>query len=465
MLYKRKSILLVCSRLSGGTKRHFGEMINAWVKQGHYVIVLEVYYTLAKLCVLFDKSKSVSAIISLPMDRNVLLHILEKCDIAAIHYHHFLRMDFFWLEISKLLKVPFYVTLHDYYTICPLIKLSGKTDKYCGLPNDKECNECLKCKKNQLRIDMKMEIDDIKKWREKWNEFLLQAQKVFVPHGDVKRRLAKVLPELEITVFENPEIVPVSVTYEKKQKKHKKYKKIRIGIIGALEKTKGAGVILAVAEEIVRRNLPIDLILFGRFLEYKNNIPASLTVLGSYTEEHVYQQIVDNTIDYFIFPSLVPETYSYTLSIPIKLGIPILGVDIGAIGARIKEHAWGEVYPYESNAEYICNRLMSFDYKYYASKKENFEIVNNSFPLAKDLYGDGVNKETEMNLSKTEKVILSLNKRVEYIGMKNVIASDFIVLKSWGLSWHAVGQMIINVKWRWFLIQIGRKIHRYIRRK
>lgn len=462
MLYKRKSILLVCSRLTGGTKRHFGEMINAWVKQGHYVIVLEVYYTLAKLCVLFDKSKSVSAIISLPMDRNVLLHILEKCDIAAIHYHHFLRMDFFWLEISKLLKVPFYVTLHDYYTICPLIKLSGKRDKYCELPNDKKCNDCLKCKKNQLQIDMKMEIDDIKKWRDKWNEFLLQAKKVFVPHGDVKRRLAKVLPELETTVFENPEIVPLSVTYGKKAKANKK---IHIGIIGALEKTKGAGVILAVAEEIVRRDLPIELILFGRFLGYRNNIPRSLTVLGNYTEERVYQQIVDNAIDFFIFPPLVPETYSYTLSIPIKLGIPVLGVNIGAIGARIQEHVWGEVYPYDSNAEYICNRLMTFDYKYYANKKENFKIVNNSFPLAKDLYGNRVDKKAEMNSAEIAEFISSLNKRVEYIGMTNVIASDFLVLKSWGGSWRAVEQMFLNVKWSWFFLQIGRKIHRYIRRR
>lgn len=461
MLEVKKSILLVYSQISGGTKRHVWEMANAWMKQGHGIVVLETYHTLARLYILLKDSQLDPVVVSLPRDERGLLHLLKSCDIGAVHYHHFLYMDDFWLELGKQLHVPFYVTLHDYYTICPLIKLMGMDGIYCKLPSAKICNTCLASKKLYFELERKMNIDDVDLWRDKWKRYLLQAAKIFVPHRDVQKRFSKVWPELKITVFENPEIVPVSLeTSEVKGKR----KKIRVGVIGALDEAKGAGVILGVAEKLEKGHLPVELVLFGQLLEYKKPFPHTLTVLGPYTEEKVYQQIVDEKIDYFLFPALWPETYSYTLSISIRLGIPVLGVDIGAIGGRIQEHGWGEVYPYDSSIEYICNRLIHFDYTYYACKKEKFKIENHSFPLAKDLYGIEIEKKVEMDLGKITESMLLFNKRVEYVGMQDVIASDFVVLKKWGLSWHAVGQMIMNIKWSWFFKQVCRKIYRCIKR-
>jgi hypothetical protein len=36
-------------------------------------------------------------------------------------------------------------------------------------------------------------------------------------------------------------------------------------------------------------------------------------------------------------PSVWPETYSYTLSIALQCGLPVLAFDIGAISKRIRE--------------------------------------------------------------------------------------------------------------------------------
>lgn len=68
-----------------------------------------------------------------------------------------------------------------------------------------------------------------------------------------------------------------------------------------------------------------------------------------------------------------------------------------------------------------------------------------------------------MDLGKITEYMLSFNKRVEYVKMKNVIASDFVVLKKWGLSWRAIGQLIMNIKWSWFFKQVCRKIYRCIK--
>lgn len=459
-MQKKKTMLLICSNITGGTKRHFNEMAHAWLEQGHCVVTIETYHTLAKLYIWLDEGEVSSKIISLPKDKNALLQLLRACEIGLIHYHHFLYMDEFWLELGKQLNVPFYVTLHDYYTICPMIKLIGKKGRYCEHISINKCNQCLRYNKIYFELERKMDIYDINEWRNKWNRYLSLAKKIFVPHRDVKIRLGKVWPELKTTVFENPEIVSFPINHTKERVNSRS---IRVGVIGELGEAKGASVIREIAGKVAKRHLPIELILFGQFLDYKGDLPSSITVLGKYNEIQVYQQIVNNKIDYFFFPAQWPETYSYTLSIPIRLGIPVLGVDIGAIGARIQEHCWGEVYPYDSSVDFICNRLISFDYNEYASKKDNFKIDNDAFQKAKELYGDEIENKIELDLHRIEKNLSILNNHVAYVGMKNVVASDFIILKSWGLSWPAVYQMFFNIKWSWQLKQIGRKIYRCIK--
>lgn len=49
-----------------------------------------------------------------------------------------------------------------------------------------------------------------------------------------------------------------------------------------------------------------------------------ITILGPYDEETIYSQIPGHLIDFFWFPGICPETYSYTLTIPVRLGIPLL---------------------------------------------------------------------------------------------------------------------------------------------
>lgn len=458
-MQKKKTMLLICSNITGGTKRHFNEMAHAWLEQGHCVVTIETYHTLAKLYIWLDEGEVSSKIISLPKDKNALLQLLRACEIGLIHYHHFLYMDEFWLELGKQLNVPFYVTLHDYYTICPMIKLIGKKGRYCEHISINKCNQCLRYNKIYFELERKMDIYDINEWRNKWNRYLSLAKKIFVPHRDVKIRLGKVWPELKTTVFENPEIVSFPINHTKERVNSRS---IRVGVIGELGEAKGAGVIREIAEKVAKRHLPIELILFGQFLDYKGDLPSSITVLGKYNEIQVYQQIVDNAIDYFIFPPIWPETYSYTLTIPIRLGIPVLGVDIGAIGARIQENGWGEVYPYDSSAEYICKRLMNFDYKHYSSLKENFKIKNNSFPLARELYGREIENTTTLNIVDIVNSIGKLNKRIEYSGLNDVIFTDFMVLKSWGLSKLAVLQMVKNINWEYFFKQLIRKVYRLI---
>jgi len=47
------------------------------------------------------------------------------------------------------------------------------------------------------------------------------------------------------------------------------------------------------------------------------------------------------------FPSVWPETYSYTLSEALRAGLFPVAFDIGAVAARIRAAGWGLVLPWE----------------------------------------------------------------------------------------------------------------------
>lgn len=103
-------------------------------------------------------------------------------------------------------------------------------------------------------------------------------------------------------------------------------------------------------------------------------------------------------VNYFWLSGVCPETYSYTLSIPIRLRIPCLSSDIGAIASRIQAHRWGETYPWNVQADKILDKILDFNYqKFY---NPDFVIENTSFGSFETFYAgipykkvDGISRD------------------------------------------------------------------------
>jgi len=301
------------------------------------------------------------------------------------------------LRLPQRASIPYVVTLHDYFTLCPTIQLTDVNGRYCGEPEGgRQCEFCLL---QRPHMDWQKYLNvaplPIRDWRNFWERWLSEASLVIVPHEDVRQRIKRYFPALSIKVMENPELVCPENIKELRQEQYQTRTRqsdrqvLRVGLVGALGCSKGGTRLLTCARLAQEKHLPIEFVLFGIltpdvFEQCGDQVPASLTILGSYKEEDVYQQIVDNSIDYFWFPSFCPETYSYTLSIPIRLGVPVIGSDLGAIGARIRDHGWGETHPWDMESEVVLKRLMSFDYN--KVSRENLVVTNTKFPLAEKLY-------------------------------------------------------------------------------
>ena len=129
----------------------------------------------------------------------------------------------------------------------------------------------------------------------------------------------------------------------------------------------------------------IEFILFGELcIDSSYKITTNLTVLGAYDEQEVFSLITSKNINFFWFPNQWPETYCYTLSIPVILGIPVIGGDIGAIGDRIRANKYGKTYKWDASAEEITDILYRFSQQEEHSCART--ITNKEFPLPEKLY-------------------------------------------------------------------------------
>lgn len=366
--------------LSGGTHQHYMEMAKIYSFRCHVLLVeYDENFMVAKM---IFQGKLLDEKLFFGSCTEKLAYELEKWNIKLVHLHHFIYMH---EKLHNFLLSGRYrvaVTLHDYYVVCPRVNMT-KNGIYCYEAGDAECNICMHDTLAEMPMDLGRLLDmlpDIVSWRKYWLDFLQKADYVFVLLSDQRERLLRYFPPLtKIRVVENPEIVVPPGTCNVKIR--------RIGILGTIFEAKGRSVLLECARLAEAQHLNMQFVLFGTLSPAEGNLPANLLVKGKYREDEVYSLIRGEGIDFFWFTAILPETYSYVLTIPIRLGIPVIAADLGAIGERIKRGSWGEVYPVKSDALEILHALSGFDYEYYC-KMGDFSIKNNHFLSFQDMYCD-----------------------------------------------------------------------------
>jgi O-antigen biosynthesis protein len=259
--------------------------------------------------------------------------MLKDLGITELHTHSL--VDFLpeapnhILALVKAMGIRWEVNLHDYKAICPRINLADSNGFYCGEPSGAVCNKCL------VDVGSDFRVTDIGEWRAMHRRVFLAADLVLVPDQDVAERLERYFPETSFEVSPHEEIdlarTPVQIPQLKPDEK------LRIVIIGAIGKIKGFEVLLACARNARQRRLPIEFILMGYSMNDRLLQEAGVKITGRYLEENAQKTLGALSPHMVWLPALWPETYSYTLSIALLAGLPVVAFDIGAIARRLRE--------------------------------------------------------------------------------------------------------------------------------
>jgi glycosyltransferase involved in cell wall biosynthesis len=259
------------------------------------------------------------------------------------------------VSLTRTLKAKLDFKIHDFYALCPSPHLSNFEDKYCGVPDDVEvCRQCLKKNLSWYHSWYPKENrpTDIVEWRKPFAELFDSATTITffdISSVDIARK-AFHLEESKVKV------IPHSINHVKCDTQIALTGSLHIGILGTLSHMKGGNVVKLLCEYIDEQGLDIPITVVGANF---SDIPPRVTVHGKYTPNDLPLIISKRGINVILIPSIIPETFSYTISEAIEMGLPIVAFDLGAQGNRVKQYALGKVIPLDSSPAVILAAIQS----------------------------------------------------------------------------------------------------------
>ncbi|WP_419419959.1 rhamnan synthesis F family protein [Legionella sp. D16C41] len=252
------------------------------------------------------------------------------------------------IALTKKINAPIEIKMHDYFTLCPSPHLVNMSGQYCEVPQDATiCSQCLKGNLSWYPAwyPRKEQPKDIINWRQPFLDLLAAASILtFFDQAsvDIFRRAFHIESQ-------KIRIVPHEIDYFVWNKPIALEGPLHIGILGTLNSIKGSSIVQELGHYISTNHLSTKITVVGPSVE----LLPEITIYGPYEPNQLPSIIEKNKINVVLVPSIVPETFGYTISEAIKMKLPIVAFDLGAQGNRVKHYKWGKVIPLGSSAETI----------------------------------------------------------------------------------------------------------------
>lgn len=317
-------VLLVTHALGGGTDRHLRDLTAALGERVHF-LRLEPATGGVRLSV--PALPGLPTIVIHPEGVPQLAALLGSFGIDRVHVHHWLGLGMDLRRLIDAVGVPFDVTVHDYYSICPRINLMRSLDSgYCGEPGPADCNACIAARFTHG-------LTDITAWRNNTAWLLNEAERVICPSEDVRRRMSRYAPHARLRVVPHE---PVTETaWRVAARPLRRGERMRIGILGVVAKHKGLDSLVAAADLDPRL---YEFVVIG-YCEPALPRRARRIIVekGRYEDSDLARLLAEADLHVAWFPVRCPETFSFTLSAALAAGLPIIAPPLGAFPERLEQ--------------------------------------------------------------------------------------------------------------------------------
>lgn len=257
--------------------------------------------------------------------KDLLEQIVSDYNISFAHIHHLIGHYFDVVDVFKDKDIHYMITLHDFYSQCPLINKLYSNKEYC----DNDCDEakCNNCLYNVYKTKI-----DINSWKKEWIRVLENADNIIVPSKATKT-------EIERCYDISAKVIEHGIDIVKEDSNLTLNNKNDIAFIGAIGNHKGSKILEKLIVKNCIKNCKVH--LFGIVDSPYKKSNKHFVNHGRYVRDELPKLLKDNNIKLICLLSIWPETYSYTLQEAIACGIPVVSFDFGAIGERIKKYNLG----------------------------------------------------------------------------------------------------------------------------
>ena len=259
--------------------------------------------------------------------------VTERPDV--LHVHHWMRLTSRLVAIAAELGIPAAVTLHDTWSVCPRIfRLKGDLS-YCEeVYRPDLCQTC--APRQPWQGDDEVAGLLAERYRHLARE-LEVARQIAVPSRAHQAFLSQVtgLSRDRFELLAHPSLVTLTPS-EPASGTVLTPRSLKIGCLGSLVPHKGQDVLLR-ALPFLPEAPPWEIHVFGS-PEDRSFSSTLRTLAGGFpvTFHGVYrpEDLWMTALDVVVFPSLAPESFSFTLDEVLQLGLPVIVSDRGALGER-----------------------------------------------------------------------------------------------------------------------------------
>jgi len=334
--------LMVDHALGGGANYYAQECINSKIKEQKKVLHIRYDFYGDSYHFQFNYKKySFDFSIATIEEVDSLLKELHFHEIfvnSLVSFKETAKFIVLIKELAEISNAKIIIPVHDYYPVCPNYTLLNEEGEFCEIPSLERCQQCMQ--KNDLEWKTFGNANaNVEVWREEWFSLLEMTEEIICFSGSSKALLLRAYPELSenlihVIPHQVSPLPPVNIP-------RKENESMTIGILGAINIAKGAGILKELVQTIEEQHLDINIVLIGEISEYIKS--EHFKVTGRYEREQLPELIQEHGIDIFLIPSICPETFSYTTQEIMLMEQPLMVFNIGAPAERIVNYSQGYV--------------------------------------------------------------------------------------------------------------------------
>ena len=294
----------------------------------------------------------------------IYIQLLEKFRFSFVHIRHMGWHSIKIFDILKLFHVPCFYSLHDFYTVCPNIKLQDADNKHCAgdCTRSNADNDCRYELWDHPFSDV-LKNDGVYQWRKLFKKCLSDASALISTSHTALEVIQGVYPDLiarkDFRIIEHGRELYLSSSNSKKIKEQKTDAKLKLLAPGNITDTKGGLLIKQLAQD-EKLSASLEIHILGN-IQNQLNIAKTPSIIchGGYDRNDFPKIVEALSPDIGLVLSIWPETYCHTLTELWMCQVPVIGTNLGAVGDRLRKCGGGWVIdPTYGSLKFILKKIL-----------------------------------------------------------------------------------------------------------
>ncbi len=339
----KPKIALVTHKLGGGSQQHVDELATLYQEQALFLQITPDRDGQSVTVSVFDHGSRLQdgLYFDIEQEYDKLVSLLAGLGVGHLHFHHTMGLHPRLWRLSEDLDCNYDLTIHDYYLINGNPTLTDSEARFVSETVPEFDSLCA----GHYPLPEGVSAED---WRQGQRLLVEGASRVIFPSADCAQRFTRFFDvESPVTAW-HPDYQS-SQPYPEPNWPRRSQRPLRVLVMGAISREKGADLLESVAMAMAGQPLEFHLLGYA----YRA-LDGRVITHGPYTNADAYDLVAAIEPDVVWFPALWPETYSYTLSIALHMGLPVVVPDIGAFVERVAGRAMSVICPWDRPVDQWC---------------------------------------------------------------------------------------------------------------